>query len=305
MRDRRYVEELTLQELEQVLIVRRREERLARLRRMGIAERLGSTVIVNDIASAPSFLEPIPADAEENQERTSAGGQSMPADKRQKSGFHIWKERILLSIEVVALLGLLAVIVSLLANVRNLNRDWKEQQSTNPLPTPTATALIRAAILPGGHRPPAMRGGEAVPLVSAPKITIPTPGPRSPTRLKIPSINVDVPVVEGDDWEQLAKGAGHHIGSANPGERGNTFISGHNDVYGEIFRDLEQVSIGDEIIVYSGKQPYRYIVRATRIIDPDDVSVMYPTSTPVLTLLTCYPYMIDTHRLVVIAELER
>jgi len=38
-------------------------------------------------------------------------------------------------------------------------------------------------------------------------------------------------------------------------------------------------------------------------VNPDDVSVMYPTSTPVLTLMTCYPYLVDTHRLVVIAEL--
>jgi sortase A len=121
----------------------------------------------------------------------------------------------------------------------------------------------------------------------------------------IPSINVDVPVVEGDNDEQLKKGAGHHIGSANPGERGNCFLSGHNDIYGEIFRDLDKVRVGDEIIVYAGQQPYRYQVRAARIVEPDDVSVMYPTSTPVLTLLTCYPYMVDTHRLVVIAELER
>jgi sortase A len=121
----------------------------------------------------------------------------------------------------------------------------------------------------------------------------------------IPSIHVDVPVVEGDDWEQLKKGAGHHIGSANPGERGNCFISGHNDIYGEIFRDLEDVKMGDLILVYAGEQPYRYRVRATRVVEPDDVSVMYPTSTPILTLLTCYPYMIDSHRLVVIAELER
>ena len=66
-----------------------------------------------------------------------------------------------------------------------------------------------------------------------------------------------------------------------------------------------KVKVGEEVIVYAGDQPYRYRVRATRIVEPDDVSVMYPTSSPVLTLLTCYPYMIDSHRLVVIAELDR
>jgi sortase A len=305
MRDRRYVEDLTLEELEQALMIRRREERIARLRRVGVPGSGNSEVVVE---SLDGFAPPL----EEPELRAGDGGRAAPgrrasasADSQSKSPFETWRERILFGVEVAALLGLVAVVVSLFANVRNLNRDWREQQIVGNLPTPTATPLIRVAILPGGHKPPASTGGEAQPLGSAPRLTIPTPGPRSPTRLVIPSIDVDVPVVEGDDWEQLKKGAGHHIGSANPGERGNCFISGHNDIYGEIFRKLEDVKIGDEITLYGGQQPYRYIVRATRIVDPDDVSVMYPTSTPVLTLLTCYPYMIDSHRVIVIAELER
>jgi sortase A len=227
------------------------------------------------------------------------------ASPPEKTRLQIWRDRILMGIEGAALIGLIVVLISLVSTVRNLNRDWRVQQAAQAGPAPTATALIRAAVLPGGHKPPEMEGGEAQPLGISPRVTIPTPGPRSPTRLVIPSIHVDVPVVEGDDWEQLKKGAGHHIGSADPGERGNCFISGHNDVYGEIFRHLEDVKVGDEIIVYAGDRSYRYFVRATRIVEPDDVSVMGPTSTPILTLLTCYPYMVDSHRLVVIAELER
>ena len=290
MRDRRYVEDLTLDELEEVLYVRRREERLVRMRRMGKAKR-GATVVVSD--------EGMPAPA---LPRTLAQGSAPPA---QKTRLQIWRERILMGIEGAAVIGLIVVLISLVITVRNLNQDWRAQQAAFAGPAPTATALIRAAVLPGGHKPPEMEGGEAQPLGVSPRIEIPTPGPQSPTRLVIPGIHVDVPVVEGDDWEQLKKGAGHHIGSANPGERGNCFISGHNDVYGEIFRHLEDVKVGDEIVVYAGDRSYRYFVRATRIVEPDDVSVMGPTSTPILTLLTCYPYMVDSHRLVVIAELER
>lgn len=305
MRDRRYVEDLTLEELEQVLLIRRREERIARLRRVGAGGRGTQEVMVETLDGFSAPLARPELDGSGNG-RSGSGRDTISAvDVRAKSAFEVWRERILFGVEVVALLGLVAVIVSLFANVRNLNRDWREQQDTGAIPTPTATPLIRVAILPGGHSPPASTGEEAQPLGPTSRLTIPTPGPRSPTRLVIPSINVDVPVVEGDDWEQLKKGAGHHIGSANPGERGNCFISGHNDIYGEIFRRLEDVKIGDEITVYGGQQPYRYVVRATRIVDPDDVSVMYPTSTPVLTLLTCYPYMIDSHRVIVIAELER
>ena len=289
MRDRRFVKDLTTDELEQELIIRRREERLERVRRVG-ALRAVDAVLLPDLLPAP---EP----------GLRAAGRRTGA---HKTGFALWRERFLLVIEGAALIGLVIVIASFALNVRRINQDWKAQYVAVAAsgPAPTATALIRPSILPGGHRPPATQGGEAEPIGAMPRVPIPSPGPRSPTRLVIPAIRVDVPVVPGVDWEQLKKGAGHLIGSANPGERGNCFIAGHNDIYGEIFRDLEQLKIGDEVLVYAGQQTYRYIVRATRIVEPDDVSVMEPTSTPILTLLTCYPYMIDSHRLVVIAELD-
>lgn len=289
MGDRRYVEELTTQELEEILLVRRREERLTRLRRLGVATPSdepivvyqGGTAAIQTVVSSPKVEHP--------------AAKSPPG----------WRDRLLLAVEIAALVGLVAIVINLALNVRNLNREWNQDLSAQTQLAPTATPLIRPAVLPGGHLPPSTAGGETQPLDPAPAIVIPTPGPQSPTRLVIPSINVDVPVVAGDDWEQLKKGAGHHIGSANPGERGNVFISGHNDIYGEIFRYLENVKVGDKVIVYAGQQPYTYIVRATRIVDPKDVSIMYPTSSPIVSLMTCYPYMVDTHRLVVIAELEQ
>jgi len=309
MRDRRYVQDLTIAELEEVLMIRRRDERMARTQRLGAASRLGTSVLVQEQAEPSAVFQKVA----EGLHSGSLGwrGQIPAADsasgnvQQPKSRSRIWRDRILLGTEIGAVVGLLAILVIFATNIRGLNQDWKEQQSINPLPTPSATPLIQVAVLPGGHKPPSASGEEAEPLGQAPRIAIPTPGPRSPTRLVASSIGVDVPVVAGDSWEQLKKGAGHHIGSANPGERGNCFISGHNDIYGEIFRRLDEVKIGDKIVVYAGKQPFTYIVRATRIVEPDDVSVMYPTSSPVLTLMTCYPYMIDTDRLVVIAELER
>ena len=304
MRDRRYVEDLSIEELEQVLLIRRREERLARMarlgtRRMGAADPAERILVVDD--QYPLYPGPASRDRWDDAQGAFTALAEPASETRKKT----WRERILAGIEGAALLALIAVIASLVVTVRNLNQDWRGQQANAPLPTPAPTALIRAAVLPGGHMPPATSGGEAQPLGPVVRLAIPTPGPRSPTRLVIPSIDVDVPVVQGDDWEQLKKGAGHHIGSANPGERGNCFISGHNDIYGEIFRYLPDLKIGDKITVYAGEQPYSYVVRATRVVEPDDVSVMYPTSTPILTLLTCYPYMIDTHRFVVIAELIR
>ncbi len=135
-------------------------------------------------------------------------------------------------------------------------------------------------------------------------LPVPTPGPEQPQRIVIPSIGVDAPVVAGDDPESLKKGAGHHIGSANPGERGNVVISAHNDIYGEIFRRLPDLELGEVIEVHTETQVYRYVAQQQRIILPTEVSVMAPTSSPVLTLISCYPYRVNTHRVVVIAALQ-
>lgn len=58
------------------------------------------------------------------------------------------------------------------------------------------------------------------------------------------------------------------------------------------------------MIVYAGEQPYHYVVKAKQIVEPTDVHVLAPTTRPVATLISCYPYMVDTHRIVVIAELR-
>ena len=92
--------------------------------------------------------------------------------------------------------------------------------------------------------------------------------------------------------------------TANPGELGNMVLSGHDDVYGEVFRYLHKVELGDEILVYSGSHAFRYVAMQKRIIEPTEVSVMYPTSEPTLTLITCYPYLVDNTRIIIIAELR-
>jgi sortase A len=81
-------------------------------------------------------------------------------------------------------------------------------------------------------------------------------------------------------------------------------ISAHNDIFGEIFRRLAEVDLGDEVTLHTARHAYRYVVTQKRIVDPDDVSVMLPTASPVLTLISCYPYGVDTHRIVVTAELQ-
>jgi len=105
--------------------------------------------------------------------------------------------------------------------------------------------------------------------------------------------------------------AGFHAGSAYPGSTGNTVISGHHNVKGKVFRDLDSVPIGATVILYVGAQPYRYVVGRKMILADKDVPAeqqqenarwIAPTADERLSLVTCWPRDDNTHRLVVIAR---
>lgn len=141
------------------------------------------------------------------------------------------------------------------------------------------------------------------PANTAPPLSLPEPAAQPATRLVILSINVDAPVGEGTEWESLKYRVGHHPGTANPGQRGNMVLAAHNDIYGEIFRYLPDVPIGEILTVYAGEQAFRYQITERRIIRPEQVEVMLPTTGPTITLISCYPYLIDTHRIVLFGDL--
>jgi sortase A len=105
--------------------------------------------------------------------------------------------------------------------------------------------------------------------------------------LEIPRLGLTVPVLEGTDEFTLNRGVGHVAGTALPGERGNVAIAGHRDGF---FRVLKDVTAGDRIRLVTLWQTVDYTVQETRIVEPEDVRVLEPTGTPVLTLLTCYPF---------------
>jgi sortase A len=237
------------------------------------------------------------------------------ASRRRGLAWGWLANKVLLIIEILIVLGLLYVAAQFFLLRAELN---KEAVVAQPTLTPTIVRpLIDVVVLPSGHRPPDA-AGNAVPLDPVDEIPehlrgrvqpvtplpIATAGPGQPTRIVIPTIKVDAAVVVGDSWVQLQKGVGHHPGTANPGQRGNMVLSAHNDIYGEIFRYLDQLKPGDEFVVYSGAQSFRYVVTQQRIVEPTEVSVMYPTSDATATLITCYPYWVDNKRVVVMAQLQ-
>lgn len=106
-------------------------------------------------------------------------------------------------------------------------------------------------------------------------------------RLEIPRLNLSVMVMEGDDARTLKTAVGHLPDTSLPWNGGNTAIAGHRDTF---FRPLRNIREGDQIRLTSPRGEFAYTVRRTRIVEPEDVSVVAPTSTAVLTLVTCYPF---------------
>jgi sortase A len=110
--------------------------------------------------------------------------------------------------------------------------------------------------------------------------------PEAVARITIPKIHLDAVVVEGVSSQDLAAGPGHITETALPGETGNAVITAHRDTY---FRHLPELDQGDEIILHRGNQAFRYRVSSKKIVQPDDLGVLAPTSDAELTLITCYP----------------
>ena len=106
-------------------------------------------------------------------------------------------------------------------------------------------------------------------------------------RVVVDRLGISVAVVEGSETPSLAHAAGHIAGTALPGEPGNAGIAAHRDTF---FRPLRNVRRDDVIRMITPHGEYRYRVVSTRIVRPDDVSVLGSDGSEVLTLVTCYPF---------------
>ena len=114
------------------------------------------------------------------------------------------------------------------------------------------------------------------------------PGPQPIAVLRIPKIHLEVPVLPGTDDFVLNRAVGHIEDTALPGTDGNSGIAGHRDGF---FRGLKDIGTGDaiELETLRGKKEV-YRVERIWVVDPEDVSVIDPTPTRSLTLVTCYPF---------------
>jgi sortase A len=105
--------------------------------------------------------------------------------------------------------------------------------------------------------------------------------------LSIPRLRLSVAVLPGTDDRTLDRGVGHIAETALPNTRGNAGIAGHRDSF---FRGLGDLVPGDTIELATFDRAEIYRVERTWIVNPEDVSVLDPTPSPAITLVTCYPF---------------
>ncbi|WP_027342804.1 class E sortase [Hamadaea tsunoensis] len=125
-------------------------------------------------------------------------------------------------------------------------------------------------------------------------------------RLYIPRLNKHWVVVEGVAPDDIRYAPGHYPNSAMPGEEGNFAMAGHR--MRSVFWDLDQVEVGDKIVVETRSTWYVYAVVKERIVKPTQVEVVSPTPPGVepgklLTLTTCNPKWDNYQRLIIHASL--
>jgi sortase A len=122
--------------------------------------------------------------------------------------------------------------------------------------------------------------------------------------MTIERLGIEVPVYDGASDLNLNRGVGRIKGTARIDAQGNLGIAGHRDGF---FRALKDIAPGDQIRIRTMRNEAVYAVSSIEIVDPDDVSVLAPTETMSVTLVTCYPFYYVGHapkRFIVKAEAE-
>ncbi|HSK65280.1 MAG TPA: sortase [Anaerolineales bacterium] len=217
--------------------------------------------------------------------------------------------RLLISTGVVlgCLLGLRLARESLDSQIAD-KPHYLRIDSTPAFQLPIATALPTQTLTPMPTATP----------TSTPTPTA-TPLPLPATRLSIPAIGLNISVVESSPieqrdgsfiWDPPNNAAGHYDSSGNPGGGQNIVFNGHNNMAGEVFRDLNKLVPGDEIILLTDSGEFHYQVQQKVIIpyvgNEAEANLLIgalsaPQSSELVTLISCWPYFTFTSRIVVVA----
>ncbi|MCC6802602.1 MAG: sortase [Anaerolineae bacterium] len=341
MRDKRPVDELSVDELERVLAIKRREERMQVMERM---QRSGRVVEVVDMppvettaaeaampapahdpvaAALASLTQPVmresapPVEAAPRFDEVAENHRQTNPKARRKV-----MDRFLLGIEILAVLLIGVIGVNLFQAITRLDEETAQAQAladeqrrlTIPTIAPTPTIRLENVVLPGGHTygsnpqfnveeiPAALR-----PLVQSewvqPVLNRPAPTSETALALIIPKLNLNATIVPGVDWEALKQGVGQVLNGVNPGDDyGNVSFAAHNDIYGKLFQHLDQLEPGDTFQIQTRTSVFTYSVTDKLFVEPTQVEVLQPRQGATATLISCYPYQVNNQRIIIFAD---
>lgn len=375
MRDKRPVDELSIEELERILAIKRREARQQQLQRMKRDGRVVTnapepptvatppkprangaespfalpqppgTVNLPDDSGLQSTVAPAPETGEAPVDVTPEPATSRPAPRSvaprfydepgdvgavtsEKKNDQVWRSfinRSLLLVEVAAVIGLIFIGVNMVTAINTLDTETQEAQRMQneaslaaiPTPEPTPTIKLANVVLPGGHV--LLEGGgarfkeEEIPAhlrarvqnqIYQPIVEAPPPSDDTPLELLIPDLDLHEVINPGTNWETLRRGVGMHLNGDEPGETSaNVVLAAHNDIYGKLFEHLPTLEVGARFQIRTRTAVYTYVVTGTQVVEPTDVHVMDTVpGMSIATLISCYPYGVNTHRWIVTAE---
>lgn len=151
-------------------------------------------------------------------------------------------------------------------------------------------ALVYAGLVLARTTAPALAPMAMAPTTAGPEVS----GPRRPLvageslgQIQIERIGLRVEIREGEDAAVLRGGAGHLPDTAWIGDGGNVALAGHRDT---VFRSLRKIQPGDVIEIVTADRLVRYSVDETTVVPPNDLTVLEPSGSSTLTLITCHPF---------------
>ncbi|TCJ40128.1 class E sortase [Parafrankia sp. BMG5.11] len=183
---------------------------------------------------------------------------------------------------------------------------------TDILAARTQSDLRRDLTTAWAHRPPPPAPtGETGPPRAVPPVDL----GEGLAVLRVPRFGADYApvIVEGVSADALRRGPGHFPGTAMPGEVGNFVVSGHRTTYGKPFGRVDELRVGDPIVVEVADRYFTYRVTRSEVVDPHRLDVTYPVpehpgiapTSAIMTLTTCHPRFSARSRLIVFAELDQ
>jgi sortase A len=119
----------------------------------------------------------------------------------------------------------------------------------------------------------------------------------------IPKINLVHPIFEGVWLTVVDHGPGHWPGSAMPGHRGNSVFAGHRVTHDHPFGDMDLLAPGDKVIFNMSDGTFTYVITSIKIVQPEELSIIFPTPKPTITLFACHPKHSAAQRIVATGKL--